>query len=200
MFEEEVANYTGAPYAVAVDNCTDALLLCCLFHGVVEVWIPSRTYLSVPQAIMLAGGKVVFDERLDNWKGIYKLEPYPIYDAAKRFTSAMYQPGSMMCLSFHDKKILKIGKGGMILTDDEDTYKWLKRMRYEGRDERLYQEDDIFLLGYNMYMTPESAARGLTLMRNVPLHNDDLVEGYQYLPDYSLFKGCKVVKRKEGLI
>jgi dTDP-4-amino-4,6-dideoxygalactose transaminase len=28
IFEEEVADYTGAPYAVSVDNCTNAIFLC----------------------------------------------------------------------------------------------------------------------------------------------------------------------------
>jgi len=56
MFEEEIAEYTGAPYAVALDNCTDALFLCCVYSKVTEVTIPKKTYLSVPQAIMASGG------------------------------------------------------------------------------------------------------------------------------------------------
>jgi dTDP-4-amino-4,6-dideoxygalactose transaminase len=31
MFEEEVAHYTGAPYAVSVDSCTSALMLVCKY-------------------------------------------------------------------------------------------------------------------------------------------------------------------------
>ena len=54
MFEETVADYCGAPYAVSVDSCTDALLMCCQYHNVEEVIIPARTYLSVPQSIMPA--------------------------------------------------------------------------------------------------------------------------------------------------
>ena len=30
MFEEEVAHYTGAKYAVATTSCTDSLLMACL--------------------------------------------------------------------------------------------------------------------------------------------------------------------------
>ena len=52
MFEEEVAHYTGAPYAVSVDSCTNALMLCCKFLKVKEVTIPTKTYLSVPQSII----------------------------------------------------------------------------------------------------------------------------------------------------
>ena len=66
---------------------------------------------------MNAGAEVLLEDV--DWKGIYQLKPHPIYDAAKRFTSGMYIPGSYMCLSFHHKKTLKIGKGGAILTDDK---------------------------------------------------------------------------------
>ena len=195
MFEEEVANYTGAPYAIAVDSCTNALFLCCVYWKVVLVEIPSKTYLSVPQAVMQAGGEVLFNRSKNDWKGVYQLEPYPVYDAAKRFTTEMYIPGTMMCLSFHIKKHLKIGKGGMILTDDKFAAEWFKQARYEGRHEKLYHEDNITEMGWNMYMTPQEAAHGLALMQNIPLHNDDLKEenGYRDLTEFSLFKKCKVV-------
>ena len=62
MFEEEVALYTNAPYAISVDSCTNALFLCCKYLKVNEVTIPSKTYLSVPMSIIHAGGEVVFDK------------------------------------------------------------------------------------------------------------------------------------------
>ena len=54
MFEEEIANYTGAPYAISIDSCTNALFLICKYNEVKEVTIPSKTYLSVPQSIIHA--------------------------------------------------------------------------------------------------------------------------------------------------
>ena len=196
MFEEEVANYTRAPYAVAVDSCTNALFLCCKYLKVQEVCIPSKTYLSVPQSIIHAGGQVVFDHLRNDWKGIYQLEPYPIFDAAKRFTSKMYIPNTYMCLSFHIKKHLKIGKGGMILTDNPEAVEWLKTARYEGRHEVLYHQDDITELGWNMYMTPQQAAQGLAVMQNLPLHNSDQGElnGYRDLTEFTVFKNNKVIE------
>jgi dTDP-4-amino-4,6-dideoxygalactose transaminase len=198
QFEEEVANYTNAPYAISVDSCTNALFLICKYLEVKEVTIPSKTYLSVPQSIIHAGGDVVFDKReeTNNWVGIYQLKPYPVYDAAKRFTSNMYIPGSFMCLSFHIKKHLKIGKGGMILTDNEDAVKWFKQARYEGRNEVLYHEDDIKMLGWNMYMTPQQASHGLALMQNYPLDVPDLGEhnGYRDLTEFTVFKNYKVIE------
>jgi len=188
MFEEEIAHYTGAPYAVATDSCTDALLLCCEYLRVEEVTIPAQTYLSVPQSIIHAGGVVRFEDI--KWKGIYQLKPYPIYDAAKRFTSGMYIPGSHMCLSFHIKKHLKIGKGGMILIDNFKAYEWFRKGRYEGRSEVKYHDDDINFNGWNAYMTPEQAARGLMLMQNYPRHNEDIPENppYRDLREFEIFK------------
>lgn len=195
MFEDEIANYTGAPFAVSVDCCTNALFLCCRWLKVKQVEIPSKTYLSVPMSVIHAGGEVVFDKTpaTNDWSGIYQLKPYPIYDSAKRLTSNMYLPGTYMCLSFHIKKQLKIGKGGMILTDDIQAYEWFKRSRYEGRSEVSYKEDNIKELGWNMYMTPEEAARGLTLLQNYPDNNEDLNEhnGYRDLTDFDVYKNIK---------
>ena len=186
MFEEEIAEYTGSPYAVALDNCTDALFLCCTYLNVTEVTIPKKTYLSVPQAIMVSGGKLSFDDT--EWVGLYQLKPYPIYDSARRFTSDMYIPNSFMCLSFHPKKILKMRKGGMILTDNEDAYKWFKKARHEGRDEIPYTQDNIKMIGWNMYMTPPDAADGLWLMSSMSKHNEDSIEDYPDLTKNDLFK------------
>jgi dTDP-4-amino-4,6-dideoxygalactose transaminase len=188
MFEEEIAHYTAAPYAVSVTSCTNALFLACKYLQVKEVTIPNHTYLSVPQSIQQAGGTVKLEDI--KWEGAYQLKPYPIYDAAKRLTSDMYVAGSFMCLSFHIKKHLKIGKGGMILTDDLKAVEWFKRARYEGRSEVNYHEDTICEEGWNMYMTPDQACRGLMLMQNYPEHNDDLPEEPQYrdLLEFELFK------------
>ena len=198
MFEEEVALYTGAPYAISVDSCTNALFLTCKYLQVNEVTIPSKTYLSVPMSIIHSGGEVIFDTtpKTNHWIGIYQLKPYPIYDAAKRFTSDMYIPGTFMCLSFHIKKHLGIGKGGMILTDNKEAVDWFKKARYEGRSEKYYKEDSVDSLGWNMYMTPQEAAQGLALLQTYPEHNADLIEvnGYRDLTEFPVFKNCKVIK------
>ena len=195
MFEEEIAHYTGSPYAVSVNSCTNALFLSCKWNKVKgqEVTIPKRTYLSPPQCIRQAGGTLVFEDI--PWEGIYQLKPFPIYDAAKRLTSGMYIPGSFMCLSFHIKKHLKIGKGGMILLEDPEAVDWLKASRYEGRTAGIkYHQDNIDEEGWNMYMTPEQAARGLTLMQNYPEHMPDIPEDppYRDLTEFELFKNVEV--------
>ena len=198
MFEEEIALYTGAKYAISVDSCTNALFLCCKYLEVKEVIIPSKTYLSVPMSIINSGGNVTFDKRheTNNWSGIYQLKPYNIYDAAKRLTSNMYIPESFMCLSFHIKKQLGIGKGGIILTDNEEAMIWFKRARYEGRSEKFYKEDNISTIGWNMYITPQEDAQGLCLLQNYPTHNKDLDEfnGYRDLTEFDIFKKSKKIE------
>ncbi len=196
MFEEEMAEYCGSKYAVATDNCTDALLLACLYENVKnkEVHIPKHTYISVPQSIINAGGKPVFEDL--EWSGIYQLKPFPIYDSAKRLTSNMYISGTHMCLSFHLKKPIPIGKGGMILTDNQEAYDWFIKARYEGRSFKegiSYMEDPIDILGYNAYMTPEQAARGLWLLQHYPLHAKDQIENpnYRDLTTFPLFENTK---------
>jgi dTDP-4-amino-4,6-dideoxygalactose transaminase len=197
MFEEEISIYTNSPYAISVDNCTNALFLCCKYLEVKEVTIPSKTYLSVPMSIINSGGEVIFDTspETNHWTGVYQLKPYPIYDSAKRLTSNMYIPGTFMCLSFHIKKNLGIGKGGMILTDDLEAANWFKKARYEGRGEKYYKEDNISSIGWNMYMTPQDAAHGLCLLQNYPQHKSDQEElnGYRDLTEFEIFKKSKKI-------
>ena len=48
IFEEEVAKFFGAPYAVAVDCCTHGIELCLRYTEAEKIIVPIRTYLSVP--------------------------------------------------------------------------------------------------------------------------------------------------------
>ena len=175
LFERKIAEYSGSKYAVSVDNCTNALFLCLKYlNASGEVIIPSKTYCSVPCTIINAGCKVKFENV--EWSGAYQLKPYPIYDGAVRFRKGMYLANTYHCLSFHIRKHVPIGKGGMILCDDEDAYKWFRVARYEGRhiaDGITYKDDMLEMIGWNMYMTPEQAARGLELFENMPDWNPD---------------------------
>lgn len=168
IFEQKLAKFTGSKYAVSLDSCTNGLFLCLKYFSTFKlknlpvISIPDRTYISVPQAVLHAGYDLCFNNA--QWQGSYTLNPLPIIDSATRLSKGMFEPGTYCCLSFHKKKMLSIGKGGMILTDDENAYEWFKKARYEGRHiDRLYDEDDIDMLGWNMYMPPEQAAYGIIL-------------------------------------
>jgi dTDP-4-amino-4,6-dideoxygalactose transaminase len=172
QFEAAIANYCGSPYAVAVTSCTAALLLCCIYQKVSEVEIPRFTYVGVAQSILNAGGKVKF--RDETWRGIYKLAPYPIIDAARRTTSGMYIPGMMMCLSLHISKILGVDQGGVILLDDPIADQVLRKMRFDGRTEGVHPRDDKFTRGLHCYLSPSVAAQALWKLSTLPKHNADL--------------------------
>lgn len=167
-FEQALANYTGAKYAITVDNQSNGLFLALMYEQVkgMEITIPCRTYPSVPCEIIHAGAKVNFKPvEGTTLKGAYQLEPTNVWDAALSFTADMYKPGTHMCVSFTGPyKHFKLSKGGAILTDSEDAYKWFKRARYSGRNECSYHEDDLDMIGWNFYMMPELATRGLLLM------------------------------------
>ena len=83
----------------------------------------------------------------------------------------------------------------MILTDDKEAVKFLKMARYEGRNEVDYNQDDVTYLGWNMYMTPEQAARGLYLLQVYPEHAEDLIELYTDLTTFTLFNQGKSHER-----
>jgi len=199
-FEEQLSDYTGAPYVVTLDNMSNGLFLSLYYERNVKksikhdyIKIPSRTYPSVPCEIIHSGLKVEFESVLgETLKGAYSLKNSNVWDSALRFTADMYIPNTHMCISFTGPyKHFKLSKGGAILTDDVDAYNWFKRARYSGRRECSYHEDNLDMLGWNFYMMPELAARGVLLMNQFynmdgsKKHNEDLELPY---PDLSKFK------------
>lgn len=170
-FERRVAEFAASKYAVATDSCTSAIFLCCKYLGVRKVTLPANTYISVPFAVIHAGGTVAFEDF--HWLGSYRLEPYDIVDSALRFHIGMYQ-GGLHCLSFQARKILPIGRGGMVLTDDAEAAAWLRKARANGRNPEIaYGDDQIGSIGWNMAMTPEQASRGIQLLENVQIDHPD---------------------------
>lgn len=182
QFEDELCHYTGAPYAVAVNSGTAALLLCVELMKPVWVEIPRRTYVSVPQAIIRAGSRVKW--RDENWSGVYQLKPLPVWDSARRFTRDMYLSGQFQCVSFAASKILGAEQGGAILHDDAEADTWFRRMRFDGRTEGVDPRSDTFdLVGHHCLMLPSVAATLLVRLYHLPNHNDDMPD-YDY-PDLS---------------
>ena len=199
-FEKKLSEYTGSPYVVTLDNMSNALFLALYYEKNVSktlesdtIIIPNRTYPSVPCEIIHAGLKVDFEiVEGKTIKGAYNLKNSRVWDSALRFSADMYLPNSFMCISFTGPyKHFKLSKGGAILTDNLDAYHWFKRARYSGRRECSYHDDHFDMLGWNFYMMPELAARGLLMMLQfynldgTKKHNEDLELPY---PDLSKFK------------
>lgn len=181
-FEARVAAYCGAPYAVATDTCTAALFLCLKLTAPKWVSIPCNTYLGVACMILHSGARLNLCER--DWAGFYYLEDRersPIVDSACRLTSDSYVKGTLTCLSFQYRKHLKIGRGGMVLTDSPTAAEWLRKARFCGRGSHNGNPEFV---GWHAYMEPERAARGLALMDDLPRYNRDLQFDYPDLREY----------------
>ncbi len=197
-FEEAVAQYCGSKYAVAVESCTSALFLSLVYmkqqYGLengMKVSMPARSYPGVACSIIHAGFKVEFTH--EEWGGEYELGSTNIWDAALMFKKGMYH-GGLQCLSFHLKKVIGIGRGGMILTDNENAMKWLKKARFDGRDAVPLSQDNFTMLGWNVYLQPDQAARGMQLMQMVLSKYPDGMtlpaseQGYPNLDLYPIYK------------
>jgi dTDP-4-amino-4,6-dideoxygalactose transaminase len=158
-FETKVAKYFGAKHAIAVDCCTHGLELCIRYKKVKTIQVPKRTYISIPFLASKLNLNLQWKE--ENWKDYYYLT-HNIIDAAVLWQKNSYIPKTFMCLSFQFQKHLSLGRGGMILTDNEHAAKELKKMTYDGRlPDVPWREQNIDRVGYHYYMTPETAQNGL---------------------------------------
>lgn len=167
-FEDKIAQYFGAPYAVAVDCCTHGIELCLRYTKFDYVTIPNHTYLSVPFTAEKLGIK--WDWKAEEWEGYYYLGGTNIIDAAVLWKQNGYIPSTFMVLSFQFQKHLSLGRGGMILLDDLQAYYELKKMSYDGREPNIpWREQNITTMGYHYYMTPETALLGLNKLDNAKL-------------------------------
>lgn len=198
-----MCEYTGAKYAVAVNSCTMALLLAIAWHldrgptgnvfrkfeDRIKIEIPDRTYVSVPQSIIHAGGWPVF--RAEEWLGGYQLSPLPVWDYARTFTGRMYEwPGQFQCVSFHTSKVLADTQGGAILHDNAEADAWFRRARFDGRREGVAPIDDMFdMFGWHCYMSPDVATRLLWALSVLPQYNMPLLnDNYPDLSQMEIFK------------
>ena len=182
-FEAAVAEYTDAPYVVACSSCTaaiqGALAYCRLLMAgrlsIPKLTIPKLTYVGVPAAVVNAGFQVAF--RTEYWQGEYLIGPEKIgvWDSARRFTSSMYRPGAMQCVSFHATKILADSQGGAVLLDNADAAAWLRRYFFDGRTYGADPKtDQVLYPSMHAYMSPDVAARLLWKLQGLPRYNPDL--------------------------
>lgn len=176
-FECALCEYTGSKYAVAVDCCTNALLLCFAYLKPEKITLPTNTFIGVANAAYHARCRINFKDFY--WSGVYKIDPLNVYDSARRFTSQMYIEDSYMCVSFHYKKHLKIGRGGAILLQDKDAYEWFISARNNTKDiSKPLTENNYQFPGYNMLLAPDLALKGYELLQKLPKNNPDLPDEY----------------------
>lgn len=161
-FENKVSEFFGSKYAVAVDSCTHGLELCLRYTKETKINVPKRTYLSVPFLSEKIG--LEREWRDENWENYYTVNygNKKIIDAAVLWKKNSYIPNTFMCISFQYQKHLSLGRGGIILLDNEVDYLSLKKMSYDGRLPNVpWRDQDIDTVGFHYYMTPETAKLGL---------------------------------------
>lgn len=164
LFENKIAKFFGAPYAVAFDSCTHGIEACLYLTKAKKIIVPKRTYISIP---FLAKKMNIFLEWKDeNWQDYYYLTE-KIIDAAVLWKPNGFINGTFMSLSFQFQKHLSLGRGGAVLCSNIQEYEALKKLSYDGRLPNIpWRQQNINSFGLHYYMTPETAQLGIDKLDN----------------------------------
>jgi len=219
-FEAEVAEYAGAPHAVAVSSCTTALHLALLVAGVEpgdEVITASHSFIATANAVRYCGAVPVFvdiDPRtfnieaaaieaaigpktkaivavhqlgmpcdLDPIVALGRTHGIPVIEDAACAIGSEYRGerigkphADLVCFSFHPRKLLTTGDGGMIVTANAEWDARLRLLRQHGMSVndrvRHASAEVVFesypIVGYNYRLTDIQAAVGREQLRRLP--------------------------------
>lgn len=158
-FEQEIAKFFGAPYAIAVDSCTHGIELALRYTQAIHIAVPKRTYLSIP--FLASKLNINLSWKDESWVDYYYLTD-SVVDAAVLWKKDSYIKNTFMGISFQYQKHLSLGRGGILLTDNKEAAIQIKKMSYDGRLPNIpWRDQDINTIGYHYYMTPETAQLGL---------------------------------------
>lgn len=226
-FEQEVARYCDAKFAVAVSSATAALHIACLAAGLKSgdnLWTSPNTFVASANCGLYCGARPDFvdiDPRtynlsvdalkqklaraenlgelpkivipvhfagqscdMDAIAGLGKRYGFTVIEDASHAIGGRYRDtrvgscafSDMTVFSFHPVKIITTGEGGMILTNRQDLYEKLVRLRSHGitRDPMLmegesdgpwyYQQIE---LGFNYRITDIQAGLGVSQIRRL---------------------------------
>ena len=202
VFEEKLTQYTGFKYAVTTDCCTNAIAVSLeVLHLRGELnkdtvlHIPKYTYMSVPFMLMHYGWKVQLVDQ--KWSNCYAIGSTGVIDAATDLDEHMsskscYTGTKYVCISFQQKKRLSLGRGGAILTNDDNFAAIAKRLRYDGRNPKISDKNEVqymskdILHGFHCYLEPDKAARGILLLNQSNMLLPYKVHSYVEYPDLSI--------------
>jgi dTDP-4-amino-4,6-dideoxygalactose transaminase len=159
QFEEKIADYVGAKYAVTFNSATSAIFLL-LLNKNITVDIPSILPPVVINAIVTSNNKYNFYDDI-NWVGdsyvLHNFGDYKIVDSAQKLEKNQFKkecnPEDLMIFSFYPTKPIGSCDGGMIVSDDLNKILHLKEMALNGMS---FSENNwdrkIKFPGYKMYM------------------------------------------------
>ncbi len=167
-FEDIIADYVGAKYAVALNSATNAIFLTFL-EKKLTVSIPSVIPPVVPNALLTSGNKIKFYDNID-WVGdsyiLHKFKDYKVVDSAQKLERDQFikecDDNDLMIFSFYPTKPIGSCDGGLIVSNDADKIQYLREMSLNGMS---YAENNwdrkIKFVGYKMYMNSIQAKIGL---------------------------------------
>jgi aminotransferase in exopolysaccharide biosynthesis len=228
LFEDKIANYTGAKFAVACSNATSALFISLKILGVKrdeEVIVPTLTFIAPVNTIKYLGAEPIFMDAdefcnidvnktvefietetkfknnisynkktgkivravlpvhvfgnaadLESLQNICAERNIVILEDASESLGTIYTKGKlkgkhtgsvgqMGCISFNGNKILTSGGGGMIICNDEESYKKAVYLTQQAKDDPVnFIHNEI---GYNLRLSNIQAALGLAQMENI---------------------------------
>ena len=161
-----------------------------------EVIVPDFTFIATGHAPKLLGAKVVLADteeerpllditkalvpvhlngRRANTKGLKeKLKGTNIWvvdDAAQAFASGCSGnyagvDADIACYSFAVTKIMTTAQGGVVVTDNEDIYKRMKKLKMQGMED-IFESNLYELAGFNLKYTDILAAIGMVQLAKI---------------------------------
>ena len=164
-FEETIAKFVGAKYAVSVHSATMAIFLSLLEKEKTEVKIPCIIPPVVPNAIITSGHAVTYSDDID-WVGhsyiLHQFEDYKIIDSAQQLDKNQFldqaNDEDLMIFSFYPTKPVGSIDGGMIVSNDKSKIDRLRTLsQYGATFEDNSWERKIILPGWKMYMNSVQA-------------------------------------------
>ena len=186
-FENKLAEFTGAPYVVTTDCCTHAIELCFRLLDIKICDFSAYTYISVPMTMKLLNVDYFFND--EKWKEQYNFYKTPVWDSARCLKPNMYKQSQYQCLSFGPSKPLDNVRGGAILLDNEEHYKQLKQMSYDGRD-----------LSHDKWINQKEYKQGFHYMMRYEEGESALLKLENYISDnifehtYEPYPDCREIK------
>lgn len=215
--EDEIAEYLGVKYAIAVTNCTSALHLALLSIGIKKgeaVLVADFTFPATGHAVLYCRAKPIF---VDIDLKTYNINPESIEEKITERTKAIIpvhtfgQPaemdkimeiakdhnlkviedaacalgakykdkyagtiGDVGCFSFHARKGITTGEGGMVVTNDKNLADKIRNLSVFGMTSAWDREKstefiipEFTELGYNYKMSDITAAVGVTQLQRL---------------------------------
>ena len=164
-FEQTIANFVGAKYAVSIHSATMAIFLSLLEKDETTVKVPCIIPPVVPNAVLTSGHKISYSDDIE-WVGqsyiLHQFEDYKIIDSAQQLDKNQFidqaDDQDLMIFSFYPTKPVGSIDGGMIVSNDKDKIDRLRILsRYGTNFEDNSWERKIIIPGWKMYMNSVQA-------------------------------------------